>query len=71
MSLAPGTKIGHYAVTSLLGEGGMDPVWQARDTKLNRQAALTVLPDLDLERSLVIIPVMQPCPAPLKEALCV
>ena len=43
MSLSPGTRLGHYDVTALLGEGGQ--VWQATDTQLGRQVALKVLPE--------------------------
>ena len=44
MSLSPGTRIGPYEVTAPLGAGGMGEVCRARDTKLNRDVALKVLP---------------------------
>jgi serine/threonine protein kinase len=48
-----GTKLGPDEVIARLGEGGMGEVYRARDTKLNRDVALKVLPDSfanDLDR---------------------
>ena len=39
MALTVGSRLGHYDVTALIGEGGMGQVYQATDTKLNRQVA--------------------------------
>ena len=45
MALNVGSRLGHYDVTALIGEGGMGQVYQATDTKLNRQVALKILPE--------------------------
>ena len=45
MALTVGSRLGHYDVTALIGEGGMGQVYRATDTQLNRDVALKILPD--------------------------
>ena len=45
MALKLGSRLGHYDVTALIGEGGMGQVYRATDTTLDRDVALKVLPD--------------------------
>jgi serine/threonine protein kinase len=44
MSLATGTRLGPYEILSPLGAVGMGEVYRAKDTKLNRDIALKILP---------------------------
>ncbi len=46
MPLHPGTTVGPYSVTAKISEGGMGEVYRARDTKLDRDVALKVLPEI-------------------------
>ena len=44
MKIAAGVKFSHYEISAPLGAGGMGEVWRARDTRLDREVAIKVLP---------------------------
>ncbi len=45
MSLSSGTKLGPYEIVAPIGAGGMGEVYRAKDTKLDREVAIKVLPE--------------------------
>ncbi len=53
MAIPSGSKLGSYEVVAQIGAGGMGEVYQAHDTKLGRDVAIKVLPEVfahDAER---------------------
>ncbi len=46
MALSPGARVGPYEIAAAIGAGGMGEVYRGRDTRLNRDVAIKVLPDL-------------------------
>jgi len=46
MPLSVGTRLGPYEVVSALGAGGMGEVYRARDTRLDREVAVKIVPEL-------------------------
>jgi serine/threonine protein kinase len=46
MPLGPGVRLGPYEVVAAIGAGGMGEVYRARDSRLGREVAIKVLPEL-------------------------
>ena len=44
MPIGPGRVLASYEIIGKLGTGGMGTVWRARDTSLDREVAIKVLP---------------------------
>ena len=43
--MRPGSTLGNYEILSALGAGAMGEVYRARDTRLEREVAIKLLPD--------------------------
>ena len=45
MAIVPGSRLGPYEVVAPLGAGGMGEVWRGKDTRLEREVAIKILPE--------------------------
>lgn len=45
MQVSVGSRLGPYQIVSRIGAGGMGEVWKARDTRLERDVAIKILPE--------------------------
>ncbi len=45
MPLAAGTRLGVFEILAPLGKGGMGEVYRAKDTKLEREVVVNILPE--------------------------
>ncbi len=66
MALTVGSRLGHYDVTALIGEGGMGQVYRAADTQLGRDVALKRCHSetiVDSDRRVAVTPaqLVKPC----------
>jgi serine/threonine protein kinase len=49
LALTPGTRLGVFELTELIGRGGMGEVYRARDTRLDRDVATKTFEHRTLE----------------------
>ena len=45
-TISPNTTLAHYTVVAKIGAGGMGEVYRARDTRLDREVAIKILPKI-------------------------